>query len=473
MLGNDFMSFPERSHLPLSSLDSLNKAEITRKPKAVQSQRTLSIRYISPNAVKPNPRNPRIHSEKQIRQIAHSIEAFGFNVPILVDRNSHLIAGHGRFEAAKLLGLPRVPSVSLEHMTEAQAQAFAIADNRLAENSTWDEDLLAEQLKALSEVELEFDLEATGFEMGEIDFFIEGIAATTGAEDKADAIPEETPIQVTALGDLWQLDSHRILCGDALDPKNFAALMRGQLADAMFSDPPYNVPIDGHATGLGRKQHREFAMATGEMTPSEYTDFLQRAFQLQASCSRNGSLHYICIDWRHVRELLNASTSLYGDPKNVCVWVKDNGGMGSLYRSQHEFVFVFKHGKDPHRNNIQLGKFGRYRTNVWNYAGANSFSRSTEEGNLLELHPTVKPVALVADAIMDCTARGEIVLDPFSGSGTTVIAAERTGRICYGLEIDPAYVDIIIRRWQAFTGKVAVYAASGRTFDDLEAEVSR
>ena len=250
----------------------------------------------------------------------------------------------------------------------------------------------------------------------------------------------------------------------------WAALMGGSKAAMVFTDPPYNVRIDGHATGLGTIQHKDFKMASGEMNSAEFTDFLSRVCALLAKHSADGSIHFVCMDWRHMGELLTAGEQAYSELKNICVWAKDNAGMGSLYRSQHELVFVFKLGKESHRNNIQLGQFGRYRSNVWNYPGVNSFSRSTEEGNLLALHPTVKPVALVADAIMDCSRRGDVVLDGFLGSGTTVIAAERTGRICYGIEIDPAYVDTTIRRWQAFTGQSAIHALSGRTFSELEQE---
>ena len=243
-----------------------------------------------------------------------------------------------------------------------------------------------------------------------------------------------------------------MLCGSALDAAAFTALMGEERAAMVFTDPPYNVPIDGHASGLGAIHHRPFPMASGEMDGAEFTGFLSQALRNLAAFSVDGSLHFICMDWRHVEELLAAGRDAYDELKNLCVWVKDNGGMGSLYRSQHELVFVFKHGRNGHRNNVQLGRFGRNRSNVWHYPGANSFARCGEEGNLLALHPTVKPVAMVADAILDCSARGDVVLDAFLGSGTTLIAAERTGRRCYGLELDPAYVDTIVRRWQALTG---------------------
>ena len=433
----------------------------------------LSIQYRAVKDLNPDPMNSRVHSKKQIRQIAHSIEVFGFIVPILVDRDLKVIAGHGRRDACLLLGLEEVPTISLEHMSEAQIRAFMIADNRLTENATWDEKLLGEQLKNLSEVDLTFDLEVTGFEMSEIDLLIEGLSpAPAGTADPADEIPEaDGRAQVTREGDLWLLDRHRVYCGSALKPESYSALMDGRYADCVLTDPPYNVRIAGHASGLGKVQHRDFVMASGEMSGTEFTQFLTQTCLLLVQHSKDGSLHYIFMDWRHSGELTAAGKQAYSELKNLCVWVKDNAGMGSFYRSQHELVFVFKHGKASHRNNVQLGQYGRYRTNVWRYPGLNSFSRSGEEGNLLALHPTVKPVALVADAILDCTARGDLVLDPFLGSGTTIIAGERTGRVCYGLELDPIYVDTVVRRWQQFTGKQAVHAQSGRNFNDVELEV--
>ncbi len=437
------------------------------------SSPSLSTTYRNIDELQTDPKNPRLHSKKQIEQIACSMEAFGFNVPILVGRNGKVIAGHGRLAAARLRGIRRVPTICLEHLTEAQIRAFMIADNRLTENATWDDRLLAKQFKALSEVELDFRLEATGFEMGEIDVMIEGLApAPAGKEDPADSLPAmESAVRVTQVGDRWQLGRNRLVCGDALEERNYSALMEGRRAAAVFTDPPYNDPIDGYVTGFGKVHHAEFAMASGEMSEAEFTEFLSKAFSNLVNSSDAGALHFICIDWRHMKELLAAANRVYGEFKNLCVWVKDTGGQGSLYRSQHELVFVFKNGKGKHRNNIQLGQYGRYRTNVWQYPRVNSFARPTDEGDLAALHPTVKPVALVADAIMDCTARGEIVLDCFLGSGTTLIAAERTGRVCYGIELDPIYVDVAIRRWQTFTGHTAIHGESGRPFKELE-EVS-
>jgi DNA modification methylase len=430
----------------------------------------MAIVYRPVDDLKPDPANARIHRPRQVRQIARSIETFGFNVPILIDAGLNVIAGHGRLLAARELGWPEVPTIRLEHLTPAQAKAFMIADNRLTENATWDQRLLGAQLKELSELDLDFNLELTGFDMGEIDLLIEGAELPESAGDEI--LPDIDPARVvTRPGDLWRLGKHRLLCGSALEAESYRLLMGEKRAAVVFTDPPYNVPIDGHATGLGSVRHREFAMAAGEMDEAEFTDFLAVTFRRLDRHSQDGALHFICMDWRHMGEVLAAGKRTYTELKNLCVWAKDNAGMGSLYRSQHELVFVFKSGRGRHRNHVQLGQYGRHRTNVWRYPGINTLSRSGEEGNLLALHPTVKPVAMVADALMDSSSRGEAVLDVFLGSGTTLLASERTGRICYGLELDPVYVDTAIRRWQALTGERAVHAGSKRLFDELAAEL--
>ena len=431
----------------------------------------LTVTYRRIQELKPDPANPRRHSKKQIRQMAESIKAFGFNVPILIDRHGNIIAGHGRWLACRDLGFTEVPTLCLDHLTPTQARAFMIADNRLTEIAVWDDRLLAQQLKELTLVGLDFDIEVTGFEMGEIDLRIASLDDPAQAEaDPTDVVPEIPATPLSKLGDMWLLHRHRLLCGSALDSAVFAALMGEERAATAFIDPPYNVRIDGHAGGLGAIHHRPFPMASGEMDRSQFTAFLGQAFRNLTAFSIDGSIHFVCMDWRHVEELLAAGREAYGELKNICVWVKDNAGMGSFYRSRHELVCVFKYGRNGHRNNIQLGQFGRNRSNVWHYPGANSFARSSEEGNLLALHPTVKPVAMVADAILDCSARGDIVLDTFLGSGTTLVAAERTGRRCHGMELDPAYVDTSVRRWQKLSGRSARHAASGRSFDDLARE---
>jgi DNA modification methylase len=444
------------------------KAGIRGHAKPPGDASRLAVVYRPIAELKLDPKNPRRHSPRQIKQIARSIKAFGFITPLLINASSRVIAGHGRLMAAQHLGLSEAPTICVDHLSEAQVRVFMIADNRLTDNSFWDERLLAEQLKELSLLDLDFSLELTGFEVGEIDLRIEGLTPDSeGDEDTADALPTSGPgPAVSRAGDLWLLDDHRVHCGSALDGDAYAVLMQRKKAAMVVTDPPYNVPIAGNVSGLGEIHHRDFAMASGEMDEAQYTAFLTEACALLARHSADGALHFIFTDWRHIGELLAAGRSVYAELKNMCVWVKNHTGMGAFYRSRHELVFVFKHGRASHRNNVLLGRYGRDRTNVWAYPSPRTPS---EEGNLLALHPTVKPVALVADAIMDCTARGDIVLDGFLGSGTTVIAAERTGRRCYGLEIDPQYVDTVVRRWQAFTGGEARHAISEHSFRELEA----
>lgn len=429
----------------------------------------IAVVYRAISELKLDPRNPRTHSPRQLRQIARSIEAFGFNVPVLVDGNDKVVAGHGRILACRFLGWIQVPTIRLDHLSEFQARAFMIADNRLTENSVWNEQLLSEQMKELSELVLDFSLEAIGFEMGEIDLRIESLKADRNDErdpaDCFDNVPTGPP--VCRPGDLFQLGRHRVLCGSALERTCYAALLGDKRAAAVFSDPPFNLQIEGNVSGHGAVHHRDFAMACGEMNQAEYTEFLAQACSLLAQYTVDGALHFICMDWRHMNELLVAGRRVYSELKNLCVWVKNHTGMGSLYRSRHELIFVFKHGRGSHRNNVQLGKYGRDRANVWQYPSPRT---PTDEGKLLRLHPTVKPVGLVADAILDSTARGDIVLDGFLGSGSTLIAAERVGRSCVGLEIDPVYVDVIIRRWQSITGDGARHTVTGRPFSELEAE---
>jgi DNA modification methylase len=414
----------------------------------------------------PNPRNPRKHSRQQIRDIARSIEAFGFNAPVLIDKDKQIIAGHGRYEAAKLLGLEQIPVVSLEHLSEAQAKAYMLADNKLTDRSSWNDEALALQLKELTDLALDFEIEAIGFETPEIDLRIQSLDTTP--EDAADTFEVAAGPVVSKPGDLWFLDSHRLYCGSALDLGAYDAVLGDQKAAAVFTDPPYNVKINGHASGKGTIDHREFPMASGEMTEAEFTDFLSQVLgHLSIRCG-DGTLIYTCMDWRHMRELLAAARGTGLQLVNLCVWAKTNGGMGTLYRSRHELVFVLKNGEAPYLNNVQLGRFGRNRSNVWNYPGANSFSRKKGRPRL-DLHPTAKPIALVADAILDCTQRNDIVLDVFVGSGTTIIAAERTDRNCHGIELDPRYVDTAIRRWQQFTGHKA-RNDQGQTFDHVASE---
>lgn len=429
-----------------------------------------SIEPRSPASLRPYARNARTHSRKQVRQIADSINRFGFTNPVLVSDDGEIIAGHGRVEAAKLLGLQSVPTLRLSHLSEAERRAYVLADNKLALNAGWDTEILAIELQGL--VDLEFDLESTGFSLAEVDLVIDAArnANPRTRVEREDLVPPLAGQAVSRTGDLWQLGRHRLLCGDAREITDFDTLMQGELADLIFTDPPYNVAIDGNVTGLGRFHHRDFAMATGEMSPEEFTEFLTVTLAFSASTCRDGAIAFVCMDWRHMAELLAAGKLVFSELKNLCVWNKTNGGMGAFYRSKHELVFVFKVGSAPHINTFGLGDGGRYRTNVWDYAGVSSLGAARTEA--LEMHPTVKPTAMVADAIRDCTKRGGVVLDAFGGSGTTLIAAETCGRSARLLEFDPLYCDTIVRRYERFTGKRAALAATGDAFEAVELQRS-
>jgi len=426
----------------------------------------MKIEYTPVRELRPHPNNARTHSKKQIRQIAKSIEKFGFCNPVLVDDTRQIIAGHGRVEAAKLLGIDAVPTCQLLHLSDADKRAYILADNKLAEKAGWDKELLAIELQGL--IELDVDIELTGFEMAEIDLVLEEAREATGAPSESeDTAPEPSPgPAVSQTGDLWLLGKHRLLCGDARDKTAYDRLLEGTKAEFVFTDPPYNVAIDGNVCGLGRVRHREFAMAAGEMSEAEFTAFLQAVFALLKENTVDGSIHQICMDWRHLSEMIGAGRAVYSELKNLCVWNKSNAGMGSFYRSKHELVFVWKSGTAAHINNFELGQHGRHRTNVWDYPGISTMRAGRMDE--LAMHPTVKPTALVADAIKDCSRRGGLVLDPFCGSGTILIAAERTGRKARALEIDSHYVDVAVRRWQAYAGKPAILAGSGNTFEATE-----
>jgi DNA modification methylase len=416
--------------------------------------------------LRPNKRNARTHSKKQIRQIANSILRFKWTYPILADQNGEIICGHGRWQAGIELGLKKVPVILMAGLSDVEKRALALADNKIASNSGWNREILAAELGELATLLPDFnlDLEITGFEPAEFDALVADFGASE--QDPADEPSKLAPSPVSRKADFWLLGHHHLLCGDACDESDVRALMGRERATMVFADPPYNVKISS-IVGRGQIKHREFASASGEMSRDEFTKFLESAFSLAAHYSREGSIHYVCMDWRHLGEALAAGKEVYSELKNLVVWAKTNAGQGSFYRSQHELILVFKNGDGPHQNNIELGRHGRSRSNVWSYAGVNSF----RAGRLDELtiHPTVKPVALVADAMRDCSRRGDIILDPFMGSGTTILAAERVGRRGYGLEIDPLYVDAAIRRWQDFTKRDAILKPTGQTFDKVAA----
>ncbi len=417
--------------------------------------------------LRPYPGNARTHSRKQVRQIAESIRRFGFTNPVLVSDDGEIIAGHGRVRAAKELGWTSVPTLRLSHLSAAERRAYVLADNKLAANAGWDAEVLAIELQAL--IDIDFKVELTGFAPAEIDLTLD-FARNRKPErpDPADRVPEPPADPVTRAGDLWTLGRHKLLCGDARSRPALDLLLQNDRADLVFTDPPYNVAIDGNVCGLGSVRHREFAMASGEMSAEQFVAFLTATLGNGAAACRDGAIAFVCMDWRHMRELLEAGARVFSELKNLCVWNKSNGGMGSFYRSKHELVFVFKVGTGTHVNNFGLGETGRHRTNVWDYAGISSMtSRRAEER---AMHPTVKPVALVADAIRDCSHRGDLVLDMFGGSGSTLIAAETCGRSARLIEFEPGYCDVTIERWQRLTGEKAALASDGRAFEDVEIE---
>lgn len=433
----------------------------SRLPKTLD----LQIEAARVGSLKAYERNARTHSKKQIAQIAASIREFGFLDPILIEADGAVVAGHARLLAAKQLGLKEVPVIRVDHLSPHEVRLYRLAANKLAEAAKWDKDLLALELRELDDLRLNTPLEITGFETGELDLLLDH--KPVAKPDKADRIPDLLDIAVTQIGDVWILGEHRLICGDSCDPASYDALMPGEKARMVFADPPYNCPIDGFVGGLGKTKHREFVMGSGEMSDDEFQSFLEGYMSSVIAVSVDGAIHYHCMDWRKLSVLLNVGQSLYPAQKNLITWVKSNGGMGTFYRSRHEQIAVFKVGSAPHINNFGLGDTGRYRTNVWEYAGVNAFGRGRDEA--LAMHPTVKPVAMVADAIKDVSTRGEIVLDPFVGSGTTVIAAEKTGRRARALDLDPRYCDVTCRRWEAFTGKPALLEATGATFAEAAA----
>ena len=419
----------------------------------------LNIEQIDISALHSHPQNPRKHSKKQVAQIADSIKTFGFKVPVLIDENNRLICGHGRIAACKLMGWEEVPAIRATDLNEEKIRAYMIADNRLTENSEWDEALLGENFKLLSELELDFDLEVIGFDYGDIEKFINFEEEEEPPKEETVISPDQAP-QVAKEGDLWELGEHRIYCGDSLEKESYDTLFSGsrKKASIVFTDPPYNLP----ARDIGQtcaEQHGNFSMGSGEMSSQEFSSFLRQVFEHLRARTSSGSIHYICMDWRHATELLEAGSQVYEELKNTCIWVKNTGGMGTFYRSQHELIFVYKNGKGKHQNHFKLGQHGRYRSNVWNYPSVMHLKDKDGDKSgkdALKLHPTIKPVAMIEDVLKDCSRRKEIVLDAFLGSGSTLIAAEKTKRICYGVELAPRYVDVAIHRWQEWTGKTAI-----------------
>ena len=415
--------------------------------------------------LKPYGRQARVHSKDQIKKLMNSVSQFGFLIPILVDENNRVLSGWARVLAMKGLRRDRVPAIQVSHLSHAEKRAFILADNRISELAEWDQDILAIEFNELLEQDLNFEIEVSGFDLPEINLIV-GDAAI-GFNFEADNQLPDMPNQPTFLreGDLVYLGTHKILCGNALDPSAYRTLMPDEIAHMVFTDPPYNVPIQGHVSGKGRVQHREFPMASGEMTDREFLNFLSEFLAECANVCADGSVIDICMDWRHIDQLLAAGKAADLELINLCVWNKDNGGMGSLYRSKHELVAIFRKGQRTRTNNVQLGRYGRNRTNVWDYPGVNSLRKDRMKD--LSLHPTVKPVDLVADAILDVTNRGEIILDPFCGSGTSLIAAQRTARRCFAIELDPGYVQLAARRFESLFDVSAIHVETGLSLDEL------
>ena len=419
--------------------------------------------------LKPNGRNARKHPSSQIAKLTKAITAFGFTAPIVLGTNDEILAGHARLEAARAAGLTEVPTISLAHLTPAQQRAFMVADNRLAELATWDEDILKLELTELKGFDLDFDLTDLGFETPDLNRILFTTDGTTDLDEIDDNVPAVATVPVTRVGDVWILGRHRLICGDARMGEVYARLMpAGEVARVITTDPPFNVPVLGHVTKRCADR-REFAMAVGEMSVAEFTDFLTTTLGHASDRAVDGAIGYVFMDWRHMTEVLDAGRAAIGELKNLVVWAKPNAGMGAFYRSQHELVFVFKKGTAPHVNTFGLGEHGRYRTNVWSYPGGSGF-HADRDGDLA-MHVTPKPVAMIAEAILDVSHLDEIVLDPFGGSGSTLMAAEKTDRRARLIELDPLYCDVICRRFIA-NGGTAVREADGMTFEQAEAEAT-
>lgn len=424
------------------------------------------VEHVSVKDLKPSSKNAKQHPERQISLLEENINEFGFTNPLIVDENNTILAGHARWEAAKRLGLEYLPVVRLTHLSPAQKRAAVIADNKLAELGAWDFDILAEEFEFLTDPDsdISFDYRITGFDTPEIDDILDDKTDIDRHDPEDDIAPPVSRPTVTLPGDLWDAGQHKLICADATVAEAYERLMQGERAQISFNDFPFNVPNEGHVTK--RKGVREFAMGNGEMSQEEFTNFLTTLCKNIAANSASGGIGYFCMDWRHMSELKAAADLTFQAFKNLVIWVKPNAGMGSFYRSQHELIFVYAVAGKP-INNFGLGGKGRHRSNVWKYPGLSSFGRGRDE--TLAMHPTVKPVAMVVDALKDCSNRGDIVLDVCAGSGTTMIAAEKTGRRARVIEIDPGYCDVIIRRWQTLTGNVVRLKETNETFEQVAA----
>jgi DNA modification methylase len=422
--------------------------------KTYRSNRATAVGHweeVAVTLLRPAARRTRSHPSGKKRALEASIREHGVLDPVTVNASNVIVDGHLRVEIAKKLGLATLPVIKIEHLNDAELRAYAIAANKLPAVASYDLDALRLELEEIKAEVPEYDLSLTGFTLGEIDRIAGRHAATLYDDLNDEEEVDLTKPSASARGDIYALGTHRLICGDSLMPETFAAAMDGQLATCCFSDPPYNVKVNGHVSGSG--MHAEFAMASGEMSREEFEAFLTSVLSNIHAHLRDGGVAFLCMDHAHLGELLTAGDAVFEERLNICVWDKGHGGMGSLYRSQHELVGVFKKGTARHINNIALGKNGRNRTNIWNFPGMAGFSKARKKA--LRLHPTVKPVALVAEALLDVSGVGDLVLDPFGGSGSTLIAAERTGRRACLIEYEPLYIDRTIERWERLTGKKA------------------
>lgn len=407
--------------------------------------RQLEIKSTPLAALRPYPGNPRKHSKKQIAKIAKAIGKRFIN-PIIADETGMILAGHGRFEAAKVAGLAFVPVITVAGLSEAEKRSYILSDNRLGDESSFSKAQLKLELEGL--VELGYELELTGFDTLEIDTILS--FDDPGPDDDV-SLPDEDVVPVSRLGDEWHIGPHKVLCGDARDIACYERLLGTERAELVFTDPPYGCAIAGNVSGLGKVKHQDFLMGAGEQSLPEFGHTLLRpAFRCIALSAAPGAIGFICTDWRALPYMHDAAQGVFHEQKNLIAFVKSNAGMGSFYRSQHELILAYKISPGRHINNFGLGEGGRHRSNVWTYAGANTFRKGRMED--LAAHSTVKPKALVADAIKDCSTRGGIVLDPFLGSGTTLVACAMTGRVGRGIELDPKYMDVILSRAAAETG---------------------
>ena len=424
------------------------------------------IEFLGIHEITDSKRSARTHSAKQIRKLAKSISRFGFINPVIVDAKGSVVCGTARLAAAQKLGLNRIPIIRAIHLSEHEIKAYRLADNRIAEDGRWNNELLRIELNEILEIDEDFELTLTGFDTVEIDEIL--IDERGGGTEREDSVPDVHAVpHVTQRGDVWWIGNHRVLCGDARDVEAITGALHGDIPRLSAIDPPYNVPIAGHVSGLGRHKHGDFAMASGEMDRDTFVEFLKESLNALRQISLDGSLHFVFMDWRHIRDLIEAGEAVFEEFKNLVVWRKSNAGMGTFYRSQYELVAIFKSGREPHVNNFELGQNGRYRTNVWDYEGCTSMGKNRDDA--LSMHPTVKPTDMISDLIRDCTNRGDVVLDTFAGSGTTLVAAEQTDRTAVLVEYDPAYVDVILQRASEAVGVEPIHEETGLTLSQMQA----